>query len=122
VLVKDVLWSNLLLIAAFIFMGAWSSNHWAFSQLLAGPETAGRWTGVQNCLGNLAGIFGPAITGFALQATHSFFAAFAIACGLLIIGVLGYWIVVGKPACVFPNPHVPLDGNLAYIGNFSQPA
>ncbi len=101
--VSHELLANLLLIAAFIFMGAFSSNHWAFTQLLAGPHAAGKWTGLQNCLGNFAGMAAPYISGVALQATHSFFAAFAIACAILLVGVLGYSIVVGKPAEVTWN-------------------
>jgi MFS-type transporter involved in bile tolerance (Atg22 family) len=97
VLVSGQLLANIFLISAFISLGAWSSNNWALTQLLAGPHAAGKWTGIQNCLGNFAGILGPALSGYALQATHSFFAAFAIACGVLILGVFGYWIVVGRP-------------------------
>ncbi|HEY3937863.1 MAG TPA: MFS transporter [Bryobacteraceae bacterium] len=115
VLVRDALWSNILLILASVSMGAWSSNHWAFSQLLAGPGTAAKWTGLQNCIGNFAGVFAPVISGFALKATHSFFAAFAIAGGLLFVAVLGYWIVVGKPAQIFWSPPVTGDDELAYI-------
>lgn len=98
VLVSGQALANFFLISAFISLGAWSSNNWALTQLLAGPQAAGKWTGIQNCMGNFAGILGPAISGYALQATHSFFAAFAIACGVLVLGVLGYWIVVGCPA------------------------
>lgn len=98
VLVSGQVLANVFLISAFICLGAWSSNNWALTQLLAGPQAAGKWTGIQNCMGNFAGILGPAISGYALQATHSFFAAFAIACGVLVLGVLGYWIVVGCPA------------------------
>lgn len=97
VLVSGQFLANIFLIAAFVSLGAWSSNNWALTQLLAGPRAAGKWTGIQNCLGNFAGIFGPAISGYALQVTHSFFAAFAISCGVLVLGVLGYWIVVGRP-------------------------
>lgn len=97
VMVSDQLLANVFLISACISMGAWSSNHWALTQLLAGPRAAGKWTGLQNGMGNFAGILGPAISGYALQATHSFFAAFAIACGVLILGMVGYWIVVGIP-------------------------
>jgi MFS family permease len=97
VMISSQALANVFLISAFISMGAWSSNHWALTQLLAGPQAAGKWTGIQNGMGNFAGILGPAISGYALQATHSFFAAFAIACGVLILGVVGYWIVVGLP-------------------------
>lgn len=97
VLAAGPLLSNTLLILASVCLGVWSSNHWAFTQFLSGPAAAGKWTGLQNCLGNFAGITGPYITGVALQFTGSFFAAFAIACGVLLFGVLGYWAIVGKP-------------------------
>lgn len=101
VMVQNVDQSNLLLLMAFISMGAWSSNHWALTQFLAGPATAGKWTGLQNCIGNFAGVLGPTVSGFALQVTHSFFAAFAIAAGFLLMAVVSYWLVIGKPNQIF---------------------
>jgi MFS family permease len=35
----------------------------AFAQTLAGPETAGKWTGLQNGFSNLAGVVSPALAG-----------------------------------------------------------
>lgn len=95
--------ANILLVLAFVSMGAWSSNHWAFSQFLAGPANAGKWTGLQNCIGNFAGVLGPWLSGYALQLTHSFFSAFAIASGFSLLAVVSYWFVVGKPSPVFPD-------------------
>ena len=109
ILVQDPFWSNALLLGSSVAMGAWSSNHWAFSQLLAGPGTAAKWTGLQNCLGNFAGVLAPMVSGFALKATHSFFTAFAITCGLLFISVLAYWIGVGVPAQVFSSEKRPVN-------------
>jgi MFS family permease len=86
---------SLLMVACLCF-GLFSSNHFALVQALSGPEAAGRWTGVQNGLGNCAGIVAPWITGAILGATHSFFLAFATACGVLLLGVTGYWLVVGN--------------------------
>ena len=97
VMVSQQVAANSLLLLAFICMGAWSSNHWAFTQLLSGPQAAGKWTGLQNCLGNFAGVVGPYVSGIVLEATHSFFAPFAIACTVLVFAVAGYWIVVEKP-------------------------
>jgi ACS family D-galactonate transporter-like MFS transporter len=115
ILAPGALSSNILLLAACISMGAWSSNHWAYSQLLAGPGTAAKWTGIQNGFGNLAGFAGPFVTGFALNVTHSFFAAFAITCGVLFIGVLAYWILVGAPVQVFSTDRLVSDDQLTYI-------
>jgi len=94
-------WSTTLLLLTFIAMGGWSSNHWALSQMLAGPATAGKWTGLQNCIGNFAGICAPWISGYAVDKTGSFFTAFAIASGLLLVSVLSYWFIVGRPRQVF---------------------
>lgn len=85
-----------LLMAACLCFGLFSSNHFALVQALSGPEAAGRWTGVQNGLGNCAGIVAPWVTGAILGATHSFFLAFATACAVLLVGVTGYWLIIGK--------------------------
>jgi MFS transporter, ACS family, D-galactonate transporter len=115
ILVPTALWSNILLLSACVSMGAWSSNHWAYSQLLAGHETAAKWTGIQNGIGNVAGLVGPVVSGFALKATHSFFAAFAITCGVLFIGVLAYWFLVGAPIQVFSRDRLAREDQVTYI-------
>ena len=97
VLVLQPIASNALLVLACVFMGGFSSNHWALTQHLAGAEASGKWTGFQNCLGNFAGVIAPYVSGLTLQRTHSFLPAFAIACAILLIGVCGYWFVVGDP-------------------------
>ncbi|HEY1947323.1 MAG TPA: MFS transporter [Bryobacteraceae bacterium] len=115
VLLKDAFQSNAVLMLACLAMGAWSSNHWALSQTLAGAESAGQWTAIQNCLGNFAGVLGPVLSGWTLQITHSFFSAFAIACAFLLFGVVGYWAVIGTPRQVLRNPNISGQQNLAYI-------
>jgi MFS transporter, ACS family, D-galactonate transporter len=97
VLVPQAVVSNALLVLACVSMGAFSSNHWALTQHLAGAEASGKWTGFQNCMGNFAGVIAPYVSGFTLQRTHSFLPAFAIACVVLILGVCGYWFVIGRP-------------------------
>jgi MFS family permease len=88
--------SMTLLMIACLSLGGFSSNHWALSQSLAGPEAAGKWTGLQNCLGNFSGVVAPWITGTILNATQSFTMAFVVSCGVLVIGICGYWFVIGK--------------------------
>jgi ACS family D-galactonate transporter-like MFS transporter len=107
--------SNLLLLVACISLGVWSSNHWAFSQFLAGPGTAGKWTGVQNGFGNFAGVLGPILSGFVLKATHSFFAVFTIAAVFLLFSVLAYWFIVGRPRQIFSNETLARGPRLTYI-------
>ena len=114
VLVEQALASNILLILASVSMGAWSSNHWALTQRLSGAAAAGKWTALQNCIGNFAGVVAAWVTGHVLGWTHSFFAAFAIACGVLLFGVLGYWIVIGRPVEVLWTPVFHPEDSPAY--------
>lgn len=98
VLIGQPVASNTLLVLACVSMGAFSSNHWALTQHLAGADASGKWTGFQNCMGNLAGVAAPYVSGLTLQTTRSFFPGFAIACAVLLLGVCGYWFVIGSPA------------------------
>lgn len=84
----------LLLVAGAVF-GLATANLWAITQTMAGPQAAGRWTGVQNVFGSLAGILAPAITGFVVDRTGEFFWAFAILAGVAIVGALSWIFIVG---------------------------
>jgi MFS family permease len=77
------------------FLGISVCNSWAISQMLAGPRMVGRWVGVQNFAGNLAGAVAPALTGFLLDRTGSFYWPFFITSIVAWIGGLSWWFVVG---------------------------
>ena len=80
-----------LLTVGCLSYGLYSSNVWAITQTLAGPA-AGKWTGMQNCVGNLAGVAAPYATGLIKFYSGHFFWAFAAAC---------FWLVVAAYACLF---------------------
>jgi MFS transporter, ACS family, D-galactonate transporter len=85
---------------AFLMLGVGfqsmsSSNIWAITQTLAGPYAAGRWTGLQNFVGNLAGIVAPALTGFVLDRTGHFYWPFAILSVAALLGSLSWLFLVG---------------------------
>ena len=84
-----------MLIVASIAYGAYSSNLWAVTQTLAGPQAAGRWTGFQNLVGNLAGVLAPAITGFIVDRTGHFFGAFALTAVISLLGSVAWIFAVG---------------------------
>ena len=67
-------------------------------ETLAGPRAAGKWISLQNCLGNLAGIVGPVITGFVVDRTGRYDDAFLLAGGVSLAGVIGWGLIVGKIA------------------------
>ncbi len=77
------------------FLGISVCNSWAISQMLAGPRMVGRWVGVQNFAGNLAGAVAPALTGLLLDRTGSFDWPFLITAVVAWIGGLSWWFVVG---------------------------
>jgi MFS family permease len=85
----------LLILAAFIY-GLFSGNLWTITQTLAGAVAAGKWTGIQNCAGNLAGIAAPVVTGFIVERTGSFYFAFVWVCVNLVISASSYLFIVGR--------------------------
>jgi MFS family permease len=88
-------WNIPLLILGIACTGISSSNIWAISQTLAGPYAAGRWTGLQNGFGNLAGIVAPALTGFILDRTGHFEWPFALAALVALAGASSWVFIVG---------------------------
>jgi len=84
----------LLLIAAGVY-GFNISNVWVIPQILAGPRATGRWTGLQNFIGNLAGISAPVITGFLVERTGTFLYAFLLAGLMSILGAASWLFLLG---------------------------
>jgi MFS transporter, ACS family, D-galactonate transporter len=92
--VQDSTAAVVLLFVACMSFGAYTSNHWAITQTLAGPLAAGRWTSLQNGIGNLSGIVAAWLTGVVVDRTHSFALPFAIAAAIAVTGALLWGIVV----------------------------
>ena len=99
-MVRDPMFSMGLLMIASLCYGLFTSNLWAITQTLAGPQAAGRWTGWQNMFGNFAGIVGPWLTGRIVDVTGQFLLAFVAVCVALVVGAASYLVIVGelKPA------------------------
>jgi MFS family permease len=77
-----------------IMVGLSAPGVFAIPQLIAGEAAAGRWVGVQNFCGNLAGIVAGSLTGFLLaQFGHSFMGAFAVAGIINVLGFVG-WVII----------------------------
>ncbi len=94
--VHNIAVSLALLFVACLGYGTYASNHWAISQTLAGPAMAGRWTSVQNGVGNLSGIAAPWIAGAIVQANGSSRLAFLIAGIVAMAGALNWGLIVGR--------------------------
>jgi len=85
----------LLAIATALF-GLSTSNIWAITQRLAGPAAAGKWTGLQNAFGNMAGVFGPWLTGILVQRTGSYVPAFGLMSAVLGLGAVSFLILIPR--------------------------
>ena len=95
-IMEDLTVSLILLTIAYVALGFTVSNLWAISQTLAGPTAAGKWSGAQNCLGAVAGIIAPIVSGFIVQQTGNFSAAFLVMAVLALVGAGSYVFLVGS--------------------------
>ena len=87
-----------LLVAASLCYGMCSSNIWAITQTLAGPAASGKWTGLQNAFGNMAGWVAPYLTGWIVKETHSYVLAFVATAVAASVGGLSFLFVIPKVA------------------------
>ncbi len=95
-MVDDRVVCMIFLVSGSLCYGMCSSNIWAITQTLAGPTASGKWTGLQNAFGNLAGVVAPYLTGWIVQETHSYLMAFVATTVAAAIGAAGYLFVVRK--------------------------
>jgi ACS family D-galactonate transporter-like MFS transporter len=84
-----------ILIVVCIGLGMGTSNLWSVTQTLAGPATSGKWTGLQNFTGNLAGWIAPTLIGLIVQRTGNFFWVFVITSCVTLLGAAAWVFVVG---------------------------
>ena len=84
------------LVACAVGSGAANAGTFAFAQTLAGPHAAGRWVGLQNGIANMAGVTGPALTGFLVDWTGHFGTAFAVAALFTLGGAFSWCLGVRR--------------------------
>lgn len=94
-LVSDPTLSMVCLMLACVSYGVFASSHWAITQTIAGPDAAGKWTGMQNFVANLAGVAAPVITGLVVDKNSQFFWAFAVAAAVVLAGASVYVFALG---------------------------
>ena len=83
------------LLCAASLVGLSTGNILAILQRCAPPDEVGVWTGMENFVGNIAGVLAPLVTGFLISRTGSYSPAFVLAPLILVAGLLSYWLVVG---------------------------
>jgi MFS family permease len=99
-----------------VLTGAAASGVYAIPQILAGPSASGRWVGIQNCCGTLAGAIAPALTGLMVEATGHFATAFVTAALVSIAGLVGWvWMVPRLAPLSWPSSGTPAAAEPARI-------
>ena len=83
-----------LFFAACFALGLTTANHWAVTQTMAGPLAAGKWTGMQNAFGNIAGVIAPLVTGIIVEKTGSFYLAFVAVAVVVVLGAASFVFVI----------------------------
>jgi MFS family permease len=84
------------LVVGASLVGLATGNLIVILQNCAPLEEVGIWTGFENFAGNIGGVIAPLLTGLLISKTGSYAPAFALAAGVLVTGLLAYWLVVGK--------------------------
>jgi ACS family D-galactonate transporter-like MFS transporter len=95
-IVQDERVAITLLILACVSFGLYTANLFAITQTLAGPRAAGKWTGMQNGFGNLAGVAAPWFTGWVVQETGQFYWAFVVAAVVVLTAAAMFVFGIGR--------------------------
>ncbi len=80
--------------------GIASPGLFAIPQIFAGPKAAGRWIGVHNTIGGIAGFVAPLLTGVLVDRTGRFSSAFLVAAAMSAVGLIGWLVVMPRIAPV----------------------
>ena len=91
--VGNLLASEIALFCAGLAFGT-LPNQFAIGQTLAGHRNAGKWIGIQNALGNTAGIIAPVITGLIVDRTGHYYWAFVVAACVVAAGIIGWGLMI----------------------------
>jgi MFS family permease len=85
-------------------LGAMAPVGWSVPSLIACRESVGRIGGIMNFATQVAAVIAPVVTGYFARA-HNFGGSFALAAVVLVIGIAGYALGLGKFRVIPEPPH-----------------
>jgi MFS family permease len=91
-LAASILWISV----ALSGLAATAPVVWSIPGLIAPRGSTARVAGIMNFAGNIPAIAAPVVTGYLVGRSHSFAAAFVLAAGILVGGILSYIFLLGK--------------------------
>jgi MFS transporter, ACS family, hexuronate transporter len=95
-LVSNLSWSVALMAVTIFCVYLTGATYWAIIQDVVSAEHVGAAGGFVHLIANCAGIVGPAITGFIVQATGTFTSVFLLAGGVALLGALAVAVFVRR--------------------------
>jgi MFS family permease len=88
--------------------GASAAGLYATSEIFGGRAATGRWVGIQNSGGSLAGVAAPWLTGIIIHLTGHFTLAFVLAAAVSLLGLVGWLVLLPKLEPIDWEPRAPL--------------
>jgi len=95
-LVSSLSWAVALMAVTIFCVYLTGATYWAIVQDVVSAEHVGAASGFVHLIANCAGIIGPAVTGFIVQATGAFTSAFLLAGGIAFLGALAAAVFVRR--------------------------
>jgi MFS family permease len=95
-LVSSVSWAVALMAVTIFCVYLTGATYWVIVQDVVSAEHVGAASGFVHLIANSAGIVGPAVTGFIVQATGAFTSAFLLAGGVAFLGALAAAVFVRR--------------------------
>jgi len=77
-------------------LSAHSAVGWSLPSLIAGRKDVGKVGGIMNFSNQVSGICAPIITGYLVQALHSYAWVFGVSAIYLVVGIAGYVFLLGR--------------------------
>jgi MFS family permease len=93
-LVSGLVAAFALLMLTGVMDGFNSPSNPSVTQTFAGPRATGRWMGLQNAVGNVAGMTAPVVTGYLVQQSGHYTSSLVVAGVVALFGLVAWLVVV----------------------------
>jgi sugar phosphate permease len=93
-LVTGLVAASLILLLTGVMDGFNSPSNPSVTQTFAGPRATGRWMGIQNAVGNVAGMTAPVVTGYLVESTGHYTSASIVSGAVALCGLVAWLVVV----------------------------
>jgi MFS family permease len=93
-MVTGLVAAAVILLMTGVLDGLNSPSNPSVTQTFAGPTATGRWMGIQNAVGNVAGMTAPVVTGYLVQQTGHYTSSMLVAGGVALFGLIAWLVVV----------------------------